>query len=145
MKYLPLLPLLLLAACRPAKPETTDTTPVNLEDFYQFYQKFHRDTLYQLDHITFPLKGLPAHADSATLARDDYFWNADQWTYHRPVDFETSDFVRDLRPVNEEMIVEYIRHKNGQMGMTRRFAKIAGEWYLIYFADLNQLSVARQQ
>jgi hypothetical protein len=42
--------------------------------------------------------------------------------------------------VNEMMVVEYIIQKSGDMGMERRFAKVAGEWHLIYYAGLNRIS-----
>lgn len=136
MRWLPIL-LITLYACRPAS--TPQQQAVDLSDFYSFYQQFHLDTNFQKDHIMFPLQGLPANADSITIAAGDFTWTEDKWVIHRPVDFETSDFQRELVPMGESIVVEKIVHKNGQTGMLRRFAKMGDEWYLIYFADLNRI------
>ena len=129
----------LFLACRPGGAPQEALPPVDLSDFYAFYQIFHIDTNFQREHIIFPLQGLPANADSLTIAGNDFTWTADTWKWHRPVDFETSEFTRELTPLGEDIVVEMIVHRNGQTGMLRRFAKMDDEWYLIYFADLNRV------
>jgi len=110
------------------------------EDFKTFYQKFHSDSIYQIEHIVFPLEGLPDKADSLTIASGNFRWQKENWRMQRAVDFDLSDFTRKLVPVNEVMVVEYIVHKNGKFGMERRFAKFGDEWNLIYYAGLNRFS-----
>ncbi|MCB0704512.1 MAG: hypothetical protein KDC34_04355 [Saprospiraceae bacterium] len=111
---------------------------LDLNDFYAFYQRFHADTVYQKAHIIFPLKGLPREVDSATYARDDFFWQKEDWVVHKPFDFELSEFEREIKPFGPNMIQERISHKISGATMTRRFAKLAdGDWHLIYYADLN--------
>lgn len=145
MRYLIILLLsaaALLTACRPSDPshEQISSDPAaDLGDFYSFYQSFHLDSAFQMEHILFPLEGLPANADEATIASGDFRWQPEDWKLHRPVDYETSDFQRELIPISNDIVVEKIVHRSGQTGMMRRFTKLGDEWYLIYFADLNRI------
>lgn len=129
-------------ACRPGQPQVEQAQAeeeVDLNEFYNFYQSFHIDSAYQMDHIIFPLQGLPSNADSITIARNNFHWEREDWILHQPVDFETSEFRREILPLSEEIVLEKIVHRSGQTGMLRRFAKIGDDWYLIYFADLNRI------
>ena len=144
MKYATLFALLLLFACK--NKSQTPTTPAPdspaqglPEGFQDFYQKFHSDSIFQLSHIVFPLQGLPDNADSLTIAQEDFRWQPNNWVIQRPFDFEMSEFKRQLIPVNEQMVLERIVHQSGQYGMVRRFARVAGEWHLIYYAGMNKL------
>ena len=132
----------LLLSCSPGagKKETPPDSDIDLVDFYAFYQSFHIDSAFQMAHINFPLKGLPANADSLTIARGDFLWQEDEWRLHRPVDYENSEYQREIIPLSEDIVVEKITHRNGQTGMLRRFARIGDDWYLIYFADLNRIA-----
>jgi hypothetical protein len=144
MKYFALFALVLFFACKnkpqQAPPPPPDTASELPEGFTEFYQQFHNDSVYQMAHIVFPLQGLPDNADSLTIARDDYHWPAENWKIMRPFDFQMSDFQRELHPINENMVVERIVHKSGEFGMVRRFAKVAGEWHLIYYTGMNRLA-----
>lgn len=135
---------LLLSGCGQGEQSTelaaaNGEETIDLSDFYRFYQEFHRDSLYQIEHIIFPLEGLPQEVDSLTLSRGDFRWERETWTMHRPFDFQTSEFQRELIPMSESLVVERIVHQSGQFGMVRRFARIGDDWYLIYYAALNRL------
>ena len=132
----------LFIACRPSEPSQRSPKQgpeEELGDFYGFYQKFHQDSAFQMDHIMFPIEGLPPFADAATIAEGNFRWYPEDWVIQRPVDYENSDFQRELISLSEDMVVEKIKHRNGQVGMMRRFVKMGDEWYLIYFADLNRI------
>jgi hypothetical protein len=123
----------------PPPPSVSATDQDSLmEDFYAFYRAFHQDSAFQMAHILWPLKGLPKQVDSATLAANNFYWTPDNWRIHRPVDFEVSEFKRELTPVGSGLIIERIVHKQGGFGMVRRFSIIDDEWHLIYFSDLNK-------
>lgn len=111
---------------------------IDLNDFYDFYQRFHNDSLFQMTHIIFPLKGLPREVDSTTYVKDDFVWTEEDWILHKSFDFEVSGFEREIKPFGPNMIQEKITHKKTGSGMTRRFAKLGDkDWNLIYYADFN--------
>ena len=135
-----LLAMAFFSACRPGTTENVNTRPgIDMTDFFNFYQSFHMDSAYQMDHIIFPLQGLPADADSLTIAQNNFTWEQETWRLHYPIDFETSDFTRQITPLSDDIVVELIVHRSGQAGMMRRFAKMGDDWYLIYFADMNRI------
>ncbi len=127
-----------LAGCG-REEQVEEQLPDTYADFAEFYERWHRDSTFQMEHIQFPLQGLPQRADSATVARNNFFFHAEDWTLHRPVDFTKSDFRREFVPLGKDIIIEYILHRSGDYGMVRRWARQNGEWYLIYFADMNQV------
>lgn len=113
------------------------------DDFLEFYRRFHEDNAYQLEHIIFPLKGLPQSADSATIAADNYFWQKEDWVLHRSYDYETGDFSRKFIRYTDELITEQIRHRQAGMGLVRRYARLGDDWFLIYYAALNNISTGQ--
>lgn len=132
--------LLFITACRQntTTNETTETDQY-LVEFEAFYDRFHLDSLYQMQHITFPLEGIPAQADSATLVDNSFRWQKDDWRMHRPFNRYDNNFQREFLPVGKTMIVEKITDGKTGFSMTRRFAKLDDEWYLIYYAGMNML------
>ena len=113
--------------------------PVIAEDFYEFYRNFHRDEQYQIDHIIFPLKGLPNGASADQIQADNFSWQKEDWVVQKSMDFETSEFKRRFVPYGQIMVEENITHKNKPLGMQRKYAKIGEEWFLIYYAGLNPI------
>mgnify|MGYP005821322415 CR=1 FL=1 len=120
----------------PAEAETVaDTLP---EDFLAFYKRFHEDSAYQMDHIIFPLEGMP---DSMTgedsLGTDRYFWQRDTWKLHRRFLNPDNQFESWFHVYETNMIEHWIQTRVGGMAMMRRFAKLQGEWYLIYYRGMR--------
>ncbi len=143
MKYLlPIFILFFLACKNETKNDTADSgDSMQLpEGFSSFYQRFHADSLFQMEHITFPLQGLPDNTDRETIDAGTFRWQKEDWNMMHPIDFQMSDYKRDLIPLTDEMVIERIIHKNGQLGMVRRYAIISSEWHLIYYAGVNRLA-----
>lgn len=135
-----LLVLLTTACKREAAVGDQVNAPADLpEGFLDFYQRFLTDSLYQMEHILFPLQGLPDKADSTALTGSSFRWQMENWVMHRPIDGE-SGFSVNLRPVTDSYVQENIRHESGLYGMERRFAYMDDGWYLIYYAGLNALN-----
>lgn len=109
-------------------------------EFEAFYLKFHQDSLFQVEHITFPLEGLPANADSATLVNNDFRWQKEDWQMHKPFDSKNGEYQIEFSSFGEDLIIEKVLHKSGTYGMLRRFARISGEWHLIYYAGFNRVN-----
>jgi hypothetical protein len=128
-----------LGACKPKVKETKEMVVMPAE-FRDFYAKFHSDTAYQMKHITFPLQGLPQDVDSATLADRDFFYTADTWLKHQPIDFSKGEFRQELTRFSDRMVMERIYRSDNAFGMERRFAKLEdNEWYLIYYVAPNRI------
>lgn len=146
MKYLPLFFLVVFFACKnkqtaPEAPLATNSEAAPLpEGFSDFYQKFHNDSLFQVEHIVFPLEGLPNNADSAIVAAKTFRWTPETWRMQRQVDFQVSEYKRDIVPLTETLVMERILHQSGDYGMVRRFAIVGGDWHLIYYAGVNRLA-----
>ena len=138
----------LFFACGNTESPAADTAELevsppetDMAEFNAFYQRFHRDSAYQLAHIRFPLEGIPGGADSLQLSQSDFRFTRADWQLHRPVDYEMSEFRRTFLPISEDFIIEKVMHKRYPMGMTRRWMRTDGEWELIFYAGMNNLSV----
>ena len=113
--------------------------PPGEETFEEFYQRFHEDTAFQMERISFPLEGLPDYADSTDMYSGEFRWQKDEWVYHRPPDENEAHYTREFIRVTDDLIVEYIKHKNAGLSMERRWAKLQDGWNLIYYAGINYL------
>lgn len=134
-----LLPILLIA-CRPADQaeQVGAAPPAELGDeFRAFYERFLRDSLYQMEHIQFPVPGLP---NNATGDDPDFRWTRENWTLHRPNDAEQTGFSSRFTPIGDDLVIEQLVHPGSGMMLERRFARLDDEnWYLIYYAGMNPL------
>jgi len=122
----------------PTEVKKEDTT-YNSSEFQAFYDQFHTDSLFQINHITFPLEGLPPQADSLTFVKG-YRWQKEDWRMQKPIDTSNGEFSKTYANLGSDMIIEHITHETGQFGIQRRFTKIGGEWNLIYYAALNRVA-----
>jgi hypothetical protein len=141
--------LLILAACRDTAPASTNT-PIQTEhtsqapegqlpaDFDAFYQKFHADSLFQIAHISWPLQGVTSvEVDTGRQQTKTIYWEKSAWRMHRPVDFNSGEFKRQLQIMGDELVVERISYAAANYGLERRFVRrSAGEWELIYYSDM---------
>ena len=117
-----------------AKGEEAETIP---PDFLVFYTQFHSDSIYQMEHINFPLEGFPAYADSVTVADKTFKWEKEDWKMHKNMDERKDNFHKNLSVVSDGLIFEHVPTNDKKLWMERRFLKSNGEWRLIYFSDLN--------
>jgi hypothetical protein len=110
---------------------TVDTLP---GDFLAFYDRFHEDSAYQMDHIIFPLEGLPGSiGEGDTLSTSRYFWQKSEWKKHNHFTDPGQNFEQWYEILNEQIIEHWIKTKGTNMHMKRRFAKLDDGWYLIYY------------
>ena len=134
-----------LISCKVDAPKTNSLSSGEVEadigipsDFEEFYDRFHSDTVYQIEHIVFPLSGIPANAD--TLENVTSFrWEKESWRWHRHIDSSLTGFEQEWKILSPEMIVEKITQKSAGFGMMRRFAKMDNQWMLIYYAAMNPI------
>ncbi len=106
-------------------------------DFKEFHEKFHVDSVYQINRINFPLRGLPAH-----FTEDDihYEYQENEWVMHKPFDVSSDLYKREWILVNSSEIEEIIISTEADFGMSRTFKQSSGYWYLVYYAAMNRLS-----
>ena len=107
-------------------------------DFVRFYDKFHTDIDYQLSHIDFPLKGVPAKAD-LNADESDFVWKKEEWSVHKKPDLESGEYIREFARISNDFIVENIRLQQAAFGMQRKYAKTDDGWKLVYYVGMNPI------
>ena len=106
--------------------EESESEVVELdEDFIEFYMQFHEDSLFQLDHVAFPLKNYESELEGM-------HWQREDWKMHHPFSDEAGMFNRDYTVLGK-IVIEKIVDANGYFDMERRFARLSSGWNLIYF------------
>jgi hypothetical protein len=107
------------------------------ESFKKFYQQFHSDSLFQINHIVFPLEGLPDHADPEYIENEPFFWTQDQWLFQSGIHINEEAFSTQYSNLADVLIEEKITDKKNGLVLIRRFANASGGWRLIYYAGMN--------
>jgi len=80
--------LLLFTACKERNSEVVSNPNEVIipDDFPDFYTKFHTDSVFQMEHIVFPLEGTPA-GDK---------WQRDDWVIHKPIQGRPGEYVQNF-------------------------------------------------
>ncbi|NRB64705.1 MAG: hypothetical protein HRU40_17035 [Saprospiraceae bacterium] len=132
--------IMLITGCQSneSELESLDNGSRLPDDFVAFYTQFHKDSAFQMDHIVWPLQGVPDNAGNR-ITDQSFRWQKNNWRLMQPIDYASSGYERSFLPMTDELIIEKIAHKNGSMALIRRFAIISGEWHLIYYAGLNPI------
>ncbi|MCB0568637.1 MAG: hypothetical protein KDC66_02690 [Phaeodactylibacter sp.] len=134
--------MIALLGCKRGAPESSASgaeASASWQAFTDFYERFHQDSAYQMAHITFPLEGLPQGADSVTIASGTFRWTPENWAIQHGFNLQSSDYEHQLRPVGDDAVIEKFVHRTGDLAIVRRFARLGDEWYLIYYAGLNNV------
>lgn len=123
--------LLLITSCKNNEEgkakELTEQEIVELpQGFVDFYTKFHEDSVYQVEHIAFPLQT----EDSAQM------YMKEEWVMHRPFNDFGGTYFRDFQAVGN-MVIETMGDNSGLLMITRRFAKTSDGWRLIYYDQMK--------
>lgn len=115
--------------------KNTTETVVNMpNDFLEFYNKFHEDSLFQISHISFPLKGMKVIEEIG--GGEAYQYTQEEWIIHKPFDDMGETFSRSFEEFGG-IVAETIVANGGQFRSVRRFAKLSGEWNLIYYQPMG--------
>lgn len=129
--------LVLSQACTPrtntASASIEETGLVNSEEFMQFYNRFHTDSLYQINHIVFPLEG---HVYNEDNEKEKISWSVENWKLHKAFDDMGGTFTRSYSEFGG-IISEKILDDKSISSMERRFSKIQNEWHLIYYDPIH--------
>lgn len=65
-------------------------------EFQDFYQKFSTDSVFQMEHIVFPLEGMRSPKDSLDIIDPNFRWQQDTWKIHKPYDDMNGTYIRNL-------------------------------------------------
>lgn len=118
------------------KTEQVEIPLYETQEFQDFYQRFGKDSVFQMEHIVFPLEGLKSPTDSTIVDPDTFRWNADDWVLHGPYD-DATDYSREFIAVGG-IVFEKIADPTATFTMERRFAKLSSGWNLIYYRELGK-------
>jgi hypothetical protein len=146
MRIILLISMLAIFACKPKQttPDSAATTVARepSAEFMEFYKKFHQDSVFQMEHIVWPLEGNTVkETDSLKMVRIPIKFEATEWKMHKPLELAGSDYVREWSffSDSDDMFEETIKYSAANFGMRRRWAKIAGEWHLIFYSDMQEI------
>lgn len=106
------------------------------EDFEVFFEKFHQDSLFQIDHIQFPLDGERKASGSNIDLMVPVKWYKEDWIMHKAFNAHGGTFKRNFYKIGP-VVVEKISDGNQYFSMERRFTKMQGEWQLIFYGVSN--------
>lgn len=128
------------AAAQPSEAAQSEAPNEVPPGFMDFYERFHKDSLYQISHITFPLAGAQSvRIDSSRTEMREIPWQAKDWLMQR-LNFPPTDYLRQWQTVSDGLVIERIRARGYNSGLERRFAKQPnGEWELIYYSEMHEL------
>ncbi len=122
-------------------PPTSSASAQVPADFWPFYRQFHADSLFQIQHISWPLAGHTTKADAeGNLIPVATYWEKERWRFQRPVDFGQGEFRQRLLAVEDRYVVEFISYAAAnQYALERRFMRRSdGSWELVYYADMQE-------
>jgi hypothetical protein len=125
------------APAEAATEAPVDTLP---GDFVAFFNRFHDDSVYQMEHILWPLEGLPAAVvDGEDIPSERYYWQKSNWKKHNHFTDPGGNFDQWYEVANDRFIEHWIQLKGTNMYMRRRFAKLDDGWFLIYYQGLRPM------
>ena len=116
-----------------SKEETVKQLP---DDFLTFYDRFGKDSMFQIEHIMFPLDGERALEDGEKSADTSVKWRKEDWKFQKTFDDMGGSFKQEFIDFHG-IITEVTHDHTATYIMTRRFSKIGEEWMLIYYQEMG--------
>lgn len=102
------------------------------ESFDEFYDLFHGDKEFQLSRVRFPLEG----AYISDTGKEE--WSKESWEPHLQKVTDISDPEYDTSISRKDHVVEdKVWLRDSGFSIDRRFEKIKGKWYLVYYQTVN--------
>ncbi|TAF09524.1 MAG: DUF4348 domain-containing protein [Flavobacteriia bacterium] len=109
-----------------------DTEEILIEDFDEFYDKFHKDSIFQMSRINFPLDGIKVDSDVEKK------WSKMNWTVLKTKIYEvdTTEFKIQYKKANDSFYQKFWIENSGFWG-EYKFRLIGNKWYLVYAVEQN--------
>ena len=134
-KFLTVLITLLLVNCNKREINTISNTnkeKIIIEDFDKFYDKFHKDSIFQMSRIIFPLDGIKVEYDGEKK------WSKKNWTTLKTkiYDVDTTEFKIEYKKTNDSFYQKFWIEDSGFWG-EYRFGLINNKWYMVFAVEQN--------
>ena len=101
------------------------------DDFTKFRKSFYKDSLFQVNHITFPLEGI--YSPEMEMTDTIYIWGQKgDWKYLTDPG-KDKNVITDVIIQNDTIVEELSHLDYGGLFHLVRFKKIDGNWYLTRF------------
>lgn len=131
----------LIYSCKPSQdkqsPDPNTLAAYETEEFLSFYDRFANDSVFQLEHVVFPLEGMKSVTDSTEVVPADFKWQKEGWVIHKPFDDMDGTFSREFLDI-KGIVIEFISDNTGQFTMERRFGKLSSGWHMIYYREMGR-------
>ena len=103
-----------------------------VENFDAFYDKFHKDTVFQLSRINFPIEGFKVDHEG------EKSWDKSNWNYLsiKVYDVDKDTFKVYYKKTSKQFIQKSWIENSGFLS-EYRFKPINGKWFLVYALDQN--------
>ncbi len=115
------------------KEPTAKTKSIKYEKYDAFYNRFHKDSLFQMSRVNFPIGGY--YLDTVG---EEQKWNETNWIMHRSKiqEADTSIYKISIESATtvkkEKLFIE-----GGGFKIERKFQLLNGKWHLIFYSDEN--------
>ena len=114
-----------------------------IESFPDFYNRFHTDSVFQLNRISFPLPGFNSEVHFSNLEnasiqiidgeKVNYYWSKENWITHKPIELTSN--IRSEQEKSDSMIIERIYIPDSEFEIKRIFKLLRSNWFLVYYKD----------
>ena len=102
------------------------------ENWEEFYSKFHKDSLFQLSRIKFPLNGYQFYDSETRSVR----WSKDNWRMLKYTINEIDIAEYKIEYIkSDSLVTTRIYKENSSINIIEKYKPINGKWYLIYYLD----------
>ena len=101
------------------------------DDFAKFRRNFYKDSLFQINHISFPLQGI--YSPRMEMTDTIYIWQQEEdWTYITDPR-KDKEIITDVVIQNDTIVEELSHLEYGGFFHLVQFKKIEERWYLTRF------------
>lgn len=100
------------------------------ENFDKFYTKFHKDSLFQLSRVKFPLKGSQVNAHGTTN------WSKEKWLMIKAKASEVDKKLYNVKTsFKGDSYFEGVYCKDCPFTFEMEYKLVNGKWFLVYLQE----------
>lgn len=105
---------------------------IEQENWESFYIKFHKDSVFQISRIKFPLEGYGIYEDEGEIR-----WSRNNWKLliGGIFDVDTSQYKTEYVKT-DTLVTTRIYIPDSGFDVKEKYKLIDGKWYLVYFYDI---------